>query len=224
MVVSPVALASVPPLIPDGDEARDWAETELSDPIYRIAEPTLFDRISRAVAEFLGRLFSPQVPGEWGGALAVIATVVIVVLIVAAFLIWGVPRTTRRGAPPARLLFDEDETRSAAELRRAAASCAARAEWDQAIVLRFRALAREVAERGVVDAPPGTTVHGFAREAARAFPGLADALETAAGAFDDVRYLRRPGTSDLYARVADVDESVAAARPASAAHLAGAHA
>ena len=216
MVVSPVVLALATPLIPDGDEAREWAETELSDPVYRIAEPTLFDRIARAVAEFLGGLFSPDVPGEWGGALAVIATAVVVVIVVAAFLIWGVPRTTRRGAAPARLLFGEEETRSASELRRAAAASADRGDWNAAIVLRFRALARGVTERGVIDTPPGATVHGFARETARAFPAQSEALEAAAAAFDDVRYLRRPGTREAYARVADVDDAVAASRPVSA--------
>jgi hypothetical protein len=57
-------------------------------------------------------------------------------------------------------------------------------------------------------------VHAFARSAARVFPPLADRLEDAAAAFDDVRYLRRPGTGDLYRLVASVDDDVAAARPA----------
>ena len=30
--------------IPDADEAREWAERELADPVYRAAEPTAFDR------------------------------------------------------------------------------------------------------------------------------------------------------------------------------------
>ena len=80
-------------------------------------------------------------------------------------------------------------------------------------MLRFRGLARAVVERDLLEMPPGATVHAFARTAGRVFPGCAVALEEAAAAFDDVRYLRRPGTPDLYARVVAVDEAIMAARP-----------
>ncbi|MEU1972471.1 DUF4129 domain-containing protein [Microbacterium sp. NPDC019599] len=207
------ALAAAPPLTPDGDEAREWAERELSKPVYAEAEPTLFDRIARTIGDFIASLFDTELEGPWAPTLAVIAAVVVVVLIVAAFLVWGMPRATRRSRVAVAELFGEAESRAASELRAAAAKHASLQEWDAAIVLRFRALARGLAERGVVETPPGATVHGFARRAARAFPAHADALEHAAGAFDDVRYLRRPGTAELYRRVADVDDAVAAARP-----------
>ena len=80
-------------------------------------------------------------------------------------------------------------------------------------MLRFRALARATAERGVVDTPPGATVHAYARAAAVAFPASAFDLEEAATAFDDVRYLRRPGTAELYRRVSEVDDQIASSRP-----------
>ena len=206
--------ADVPPLTPDGEEARRWAEQELSDPVYDIAEPTPFDRIARAIAEFLEWLFNPDVSGVWGSTFAVVTTVVIVLVIVAAFLIWGMPRMTRRAAARHDPLFGESDERSAAELRAAASERARAGDWDAAIVLRFRAMARGCLERGVVDPPPGATVHGFARAAAVAFPALAARLEGAASAFDDVRYLRRPGTAELYGLIAAVDDDVASARPA----------
>jgi hypothetical protein len=208
------AADTVPPLTPDGDEARRWAEEELSDPSYDIAEPTPFDRIARAIGDFIASLLNPDVSGGWGSTFALVAAIVVVVIIVAAFLVWGVPRVTRRSAPRTPLLFGDTEHRSAAELRDAAADRARASDWDAAIVLRFRALARGCLERGVVDPPPGATVHAFARAAARAFPALAIRLEDAATAFDDVRYLRRPGTAELYRLVAGVDDAVAAARPA----------
>lgn len=207
------AADAVPPLTPDGDEARRWAEKELSDPAYDIAEPTPFDRIARAIGDFIASLLNPDLSGGWGSAFAVIAAIVVGVVIVAAFLVWGVPRMSRRAAPRATLLFGEAEHRSAAELRAAAEERARAADWEAAIVLRFRALARGCLERGVVDPPPGATVHGFARAAARAFPAQATALDSAATAFDDVRYLRRPGTAELYQLVASVDDQVAGARP-----------
>ena len=205
--------AAVPPLTPDGDEAREWAERELTDPVYAAAEPTLFDRVAQAIGDFFANLFEAEIEGPWGSTLAIVAAVVVVVLIVGAFLVWGVPRATRRSRVAVAELFGEAEGRPASELRAAAEEHAARGEWDAAIVLRFRALARGLAERGIVETPPGATVHGFARRAARAFPASASALEDAAAAFDDVRYLRRPGTSELYSRVAAVDSAVAATRP-----------
>lgn len=204
---------TVPPLTPDGDEARRWAEEELSNPIYDIAEPTPLDRLARAIAEFFENLFSTQLSGGWGSLAAVVAAVVVIVVIAVAFAVWGIPRSSRRAPARAATLFGEAEGRSAAELRAAAASHARNAEWDPAIVLHFRALARGCAERGVVETPPGATVHAFARAAARVFPDLADDLESAARSFDDVRYLRRPGTPELYRLVADTDAAVVAARP-----------
>lgn len=203
---------SVPPLTPDGDEARRWAERELADPAYDAAQPTALDRIARAIGDFFASLFSTQLGGDWGPWVSIVAAVLVVLVIVAAFLIWGVPRATGRARATAEL-FGADEQRSAAELRRDAAARAAKGDWDAAIVLRFRALARGLIERGAVDTPPGATVHAFARVAARAFPAHADALEVAAAAFDDVRYLRRPGTEELYRRIAAVDDLVTAARP-----------
>ncbi|WP_223169294.1 MULTISPECIES: DUF4129 domain-containing protein [Microbacterium] len=204
----------VPPLTPDGDEAREWAEEELSRPQYDMAEPTPIDLIARAIAEFFENLFSAELSGSLGPLVAVVAAVVVVLVILVAFAVWGIPRSTRRAPAPRGHLFGEAEDRSAAELRSAAASHARREEWEAAIVLHFRALARGCVERGVVDTPPGATVHAFARAAGRVFPGLAERLEAAASAFDDVRYLRRPGTAELYRLVADTDAAVAGARPA----------
>jgi hypothetical protein len=204
---------AVPPLTPDGDEAREWAERELADPAYDIAEPTPFDRIARAIGEFIRSIFSPEVSDGWASAFAVVAAIVLVIVIVAAFLVWGMPRATRRAAASAPVIFGQAERRSATQLRAAAERHAGAGEWDAAVVLRFRALVRACLERGAVDTPPGATVHAFARAAGRAFPDVADRLEAAADVFDDVRYLRRPGTADAYRLVAATDDAVAAARP-----------
>jgi hypothetical protein len=211
------AAGAVPPVTPDGEEARRWAEQELSDPVYTEAEPTPLDRIARAVSDFIGSLFDAELSGAWGPALAIVAAIVVVVLIIVAFLIWGRPRAVGRSRAISAELFGEAEQRSASELRRAAASRAANGEWDAAIVLRFRGLARGLAERGIVELPPGATVHAFARRAGRSFPAFAGELEQAAGAFDDVRYLRIPGSPELYRRVAAVDDALTGARPATLA-------
>ena len=206
------ALTVAAPLIPDADEAREWAERELADRVYEIAQPTPLDRFAHAVGQFFEDLFTRALPAAWGPWLAVLVTVVIVGVVVVAILVWGLPRASGRSRGGAEL-FGDVQRRTAAELRAAARDHAARGDWDAAITERFRALATGLGERGVVDALPGATVHAFARDAAAAFPACAEDLERAATAFDDVRYLRRPGTAELYAQVAAVDDTVATTAP-----------
>ncbi|MCT9818731.1 DUF4129 domain-containing protein [Microbacterium sp. W1N] len=200
------------PLIPDADEARSLAEQELADPVYRAAEPTWFDRAAQAVLDFVVSLFSGDITAGAGAALAVGAIVLVGALLVVALVIWGRPRRAVRSRASADL-FGEPEGRSAGELRRAAASAASARQWEEAMVLRLRAIARALAERVVVEPAPGATVHAFAREAGAVFPAEATALAEAADLFDDVRYLRRPGTPAGYASLTALDERLAAARP-----------
>jgi hypothetical protein len=200
------------PLIPDGAEGREWAERELADSRYAAAEPTPLDRLAQTIRDALESLFGVQAPPGLGPAVLVGLALLVIALIVLAFVIWGRPRLSRRAAASTPL-FGEDEVRSAADLRREASDRAGVGDWDAAIVLRFRALARSTIERGVVAARPGATAQSFARAAARSFPALAGALGETASAFDDVRYLRRPGSPEDYERVAATDDAVGAARP-----------
>lgn len=212
---------SQPPLTPDGDEARRWAQQELQNPAYAAARPTPLDRAARAVQDFLARLFDAQPDARWGLWIALGVGVIVVLLIVAAIFIWGRPRAAPRSARPATELFGDTETRTAGQLRKAAAAAAASGSWDAAIILRFRAVARGLSERDIVHPAPGATVHAFARAAARAFPASSADLDAAAAAFDDVRYLRRPGGPEAYGRVAHTDDALQAAEPRAATELVG---
>lgn len=205
------------PLIPDGDEGREWAERELADPRYAAAEPTPLDRLAQAVNDFLESLFGVQAPTDLGPAVLVGLALLAIALIVVAFVIWGRPRVSHRTGASVPL-FGEDSVRTAADLRREASERAASRDWDAAIVLRFRALARSAIERGIVAARPGATAQSFARAAGRAFPTLAQPLSQAASVFDDVRYLRRPGSAADYERVSATDDAAASSRPRSDDH------
>ena len=197
-----------PPLTPDGDQARRWAERELSDPAYAAAHPTPIDRIARAVQEFFERLFNSHVDTTLGLWLAVAIAVVLLALIVAAVIFSGRSRLSRRAAPAAHDLFGDSESRTAAQLRRASASAASSGDFDEAVILRFRALALGLVERELVELVPGATVHAFARRAGDLFPDQGERMDAAAAVFDDVRYLRRGGTADGYALIAAVDDAV----------------
>lgn len=206
----PAAWTSVAaPLSPAPDDARDALRRELSDPLYQAAEPTVIDRIARAVGEFFANLFSAEPSGALAPAAAIVTTVVVVALLLAALLVWGPPRRAARRRAARRTVFDDGDERSAARLRADAADAAARGAWDDAVVLRFRALARGLDERVIVETAPGTTAQAFARTAARAFPAAGAELAAAAARFDDVRYLRRPATRDAYELVAMLDERLA---------------
>ncbi len=202
------------PLIPDGDEARDWAERELSRPEYAEAQPTPIDRIAQAIRDFIADLFGAQAPEGLGTVILIVVAVALVVAIVVTFILWGRPRAIRRSAPAYGSLFGEDDRRTARELRDASTEAAAREDWDAAIVLRFRAVAVSLVERDLVDVGPGTTARTFAARASAVFPAHAIAVRAAADTFDDVRYLRRRGTRDGYGHIVATDDTLAATSPA----------
>lgn len=207
------------PVAPDGDEARRLAEEELQRQVYREAEPTFIDRVASAIVDFFRNLFNSDGPNISGSFVLLIVAIVIVGLIIAAILIWGVPRARVASRQLPRELFGSVDDRSATELRQEAERAAAAEDWHTAITARFRALARGLDERGIVDPPPGATAQAFARLAARAFVAETESLRAAAGVFDDVRYLRRPASSEGYRVIAVVDDRIARSAPAASQPL-----
>ncbi|WP_144877239.1 DUF4129 domain-containing protein [Microbacterium sp. 1.5R] len=198
---------------PDGDDARRWAEEELSDPRYADAKPTWFDMIARDIGRFLADLFSSDNGENVGPTALIVVCVIVFAALVAALIIWGRPRRGRAVRRPIAGLLGADDDRTAAQLRADAERAARSEDWDEAIVLRFRALARGLLERDLIDPSPGATAQAIAREVSRVFPADADAVRRAATSFDDVRYLRRPATSDSYAELAATDDRLIALRP-----------
>jgi hypothetical protein len=110
-------------------------------------------------------------------------------------------------------LFGDDDDRDAATMRAAASAAAARGDHTLAIAELYRAIARDLAERTVLTVSPGTTAHGFAARAGRAFPACAADLESASTAFDGVRYLDAVGTREQYEQVVALDATIRATRP-----------
>lgn len=207
-------LAGGAPLIPDGDEARRLAERELADPSYRAAEPTPFDRIARAIGDGIAKLFTGDVDAAWAPLVAVGALLLVVLLVVLAVVIWGRPRSRGLVRAARGELFGDAVTAGSAELRRTAAALAERGDWEAATVAAVRALARGLEEQQLVTVPPGATVTSFARSAGTVFPEESASLIDAAHDFDDVRYLRRPGSRDAYERVRALDDRLSHASAA----------
>lgn len=198
--------------VPDGDEARRWAEEELANPRYADAKPTWFDLLARDVGRFLADLFSSENGAGVGPSALIIVIVIIAAALVAALIIWGRPRRSRAVRRGGADLLGASDDRTAAQLRSEAERSAREGDWDTATILRYRALARGLLERDLIDPAPGATAQAIAREASTMFADEADALRRAAVAFDDVRYLGHRATATSYGELAATDERLRARR------------
>lgn len=202
------------PVDPDAPDAQEWLIEELTKPEYQAAQPTLFDRISRAIFEWIFDLFDGggQLEGPPTLMLAILL-VLVVGAIVLAILVFGVPRRGKRSAVTGSIFGDEDD-RSAARMRQDAERAAADGDYSTAIAELFRSIARGLAEREVLTTFPGTTATDFARRSGRVFPAQAERLVAAAEDFDGVRYLDRVGTPEQYATMAALERDLRNARAA----------
>lgn len=198
--------------VPDGDEARRWAEDELSQQRYADARPTWFDRLAQDIWEFITGAFDPERTASVGPSALIIVSVLIFAALVVMLIIWGRPRRSRSVRGPQSALLGSDDDRSAAQLRADAERRALAGDWDEATVLRFRALARGLLERDLIDPAPGATAQAIAREVGTVFAAETAAVRAAAVSFDDVRYLRHPATAEGYAHLAATDDRLAALR------------
>jgi hypothetical protein len=157
------------------------------------------------VLDRLGELFAGA--GGMNGITAITIIVVVAVIIVIVVRL-RLGRTIRTVRARTGELFDAVLT--AAEHRAAAERAAAAGDYAEAVRERFRAVVRELEQRGVLDPRAGRTVDEVAFEAGRALPVLADDLRGAAVQFDDVWYGGRPATAQGYRQLVSVDDRVRA--------------
>ena len=186
----------------DREAAHEAAQRELSKAIY--PRPSLSDRISQWLDEFLYRLImkGSSVPGGWF-TIAVLALLVLVAFVVAVRIARRTMRTNRGG----QSLFGIQEL-SAAQHRATAEGHAAQGNWAAAIRHRLRAVARQLEETGMLNPVPGRTANELARDAGELLPDLRADLRRAATVFNDVTYGEQPGTEADYREVAELDEAL----------------
>jgi hypothetical protein len=201
------------PVDPSSPQAQEWIREELARPEYQAARPTWFDLASKAVQDWIDALLRGPT-GDAGPVLLLVVVIVIAALIAVAFVIFGRPRVNRRSALDRRALFGADDLRSASELRRSAQEAANAGDWVLAVEEQFRAIALGLDERTVLSVTPGTTATHFAAAAAAIVPAERDQLTAAARAFDDVRYLGRPGTPSTYQQLVALDQRLQRTRRA----------
>jgi hypothetical protein len=200
-------LAQVGDITRDG--ARDAARRELSDPRYRVDEPSFVERAYQWVMDKIGEMLGDLVDITPGGVTSLTAILVIVVLMAIAL---------RLGLGPVGLrdaLTDRrrgSRSRTADEYRAEAEELAARGELKEAVRARFRAIIRELEQRGVLDPRAGRTAGEIAREGGAAVPAIAEDLRSVAATFDRVYYSRRPAERADYDTVRAADERIRATR------------
>ncbi|MHB1801853.1 MAG: DUF4129 domain-containing protein [Actinomycetes bacterium] len=183
---APLATAQVPvaPVQLSREQAAAAAAAELSKPEFHVRPPVLTQAL-QWLAEHVARLLHAAAgisPGRSVGLVVLVTTAVAAGLAVRHGL----------GPRPGRVRTDgavfEGGPISAEQHRQAADQARWRGEHATAVRERFRALARELEERGVVDSRPGRTARETARVAGSTLPAVAPAVTAAARTFDEVAY------------------------------------
>lgn len=198
-------------LDPSREQAREWARRELSEPAYAKARPGWVERLARWLIE---RLMELRVPDALAPSRSLGLVLLLALLALALIVILTRTGRLRRGARTGAVgAVLDDVRRTSTEHRRLADEAAAAGRFDVAVRERFRAVARSLQERALLDERPGRTALELATEAGRILPGAAAGLRAAARVFDDVCYGGRVPTSTHDAQLRQLDRDVAAARP-----------
>lgn len=186
------------------DEAQQLAERELLNPLYADARPPWWQRIGSWVWEHFTELLD-----RLGGATSNLWWLIVLAAVIALIVFVIVRRTggvQRRRATLGQVFTDR--TSSAADHRARAETAARIGDWNEAVLEGFRAVVRQLEERGALDPRAGRTADEAARDAGSVFGPLRSDLGTAARAFDEVAYGDRPGTTEAYAQITTLDRAL----------------
>jgi hypothetical protein len=205
-VIAPLTV----PVVPDPDRARAAAREELSDPAYVSQKPTLFERISDWIVDWISDLFHRTAGSTPGGRWSLVVLTALVVAV-----LWALRARLGKLAPTHRRTAEVfgATVRTAAEHHADADAALAAGDLDTAVTERFRALVRGLEERGLLGPRPGRTANEAAEEAGQLIAPCALPLRAAARVFDEVRYGGRTATRAGHDTVADADRAARAAKP-----------
>jgi hypothetical protein len=194
-------------LEPTPPEARDWLRQELRGPEYQ--SPWL-DSVLRWFADQIRKLFEGA--GHLAG-LSPLITVLIAVVVI-ALLVWVLPRVRReRGVAASDRAVLDDVTVTARHYRDQAAQALLDGRYEDAVLDGFRAIAKGMSDRRVLEDAPGRTAHEVSQALASPFPGLAERLALAADLFDSVRYGHRRANAHQAGQIQELDAELVASHP-----------
>jgi hypothetical protein len=196
-------------LDPTPDEARKWLSDELNGSEYH---DQWLDSAIRWILDQINKLLEGA-NSLTHGALSTAITVA-VALAVIAILVWVVPRVRRE---PVAAASDgavlEDLRITPRTYRDRAAQAFEEGRLDDAVLDGFRAIARDMSDRSLLNDAPGRTAHEVSLALALPFPGHADRLVEAANSFDAIRYGHRHATAGQAEQVLQLDAELVRTAP-----------
>lgn len=189
------------PLSPGADQAREWAQHELSKPKYADHESWL-DQGLNWLSNHVESLLNGA--GHHGG-LSLIVVVAAVILVLGVWLLARMRRAERTGTTGHEAVIT-DPRQNSEQLRDRAARAAANGDFDGATLDWFRAIARSGQERSILPADEHFTSHDVAAAfAAEPAPDQGE-FNWAAALFDRVRYGHTHAREDEAERMRQVAE------------------
>lgn len=203
------------PLLPDSDEAAEWAREELSRSVYSTS-PSIWEWLWEKLLELLEKITS--LGSGLGPAFVplIILALVAAVIILALTLSGPVRRRRARSEAPGGI-WQDDDARSATQLREAAEVAATEGDFNLAVIEQFRATVRALEERNLLETTRGMTAMEVAATAARVFPERSEPLHRGARSFNGALYGNQPATHAQYIALRDLERDLQDARPAPAA-------
>lgn len=194
-------------LNPTPVQARNWLRQELAGPQYR--SPWL-DSAARWVTDRLRSILAGA--GHLAGLSPAITA--LMALAVIALLVWVLPKVRREPglAASAGAVLD-DVTITARHYRDLATQALRDGRYDEAVLDGFRAIAKDMSDRKVLNDAPGRTAHEVSLALASPFPDHAHALRRAADLFDSVRYGHRGASADQAGQIHELDAELLTSRP-----------
>jgi Domain of unknown function (DUF4129) len=194
-------------LSPTPAQARSWLEHELHGSDYQ--SPWL-DSLGRWISALVDKIL--QGAGHVAGLSPAIT--VLIAFAVIAVLVWALPKVRRERVVEATDGAVLDDVRiTPGHYRELAAQAMKDGRYDDAVLDGFRAIAKDMSERGVLDDAPGRTAHEVSLALTTPFPDHADRLVRAADLFDSVRYGHRSSNAYHGEQVHDLDTELVRARP-----------
>ena len=194
-------------LSPTPAQARSWLTQELHGSDYHGA---WLDSLGRWISDLMAKIL--QDASHVAGLSAAIT--VLIALAVITVLVWVLPKVRReRVVAPTDMAVLADQRITPSQYRDLAAQALREGRYDDAVLEAFRAIAKDMSDRGVIDDAPGRTAHEVSLALTSPFPDHADRLVRAANLFDSVRYGQRRPSPSQAGQVRDLDAELARTRP-----------
>jgi hypothetical protein len=206
-MMTPVSWSLSRVLSPTPAQARSWLKQELQGADYQ--SPWL-DSLGRWISDLVAKILhdAGQVAGLSPAITVLIAAAVI------ALLAWVLPTVRRDRSAAAIQGAVLDDVRISPRLYRdLAAQALSDGRYEEAVVNGFRAIAKDMSDRGVLDDSPGRTAHEVSLALTSPFPELGERLVRAGDLFDSVRYGHHHPDASHARQVHDLDAELARTLP-----------